>query len=238
MALSRSQFESPAWFRFDRSAGSSTSPAPPVTTASVRSPFRDEALEDDGRAASSGDDLHQNVETKRTHNRNNSIDSIDLRSLFGSPSLPSTQVFSPLPSRPLTPLVATAPAQQSQPSDPLLPSPKPAKPPVKRESGGTNNAKPRMVKNKKLQRILNGQKPPRERKDPLQPVLFDDRGFESTAVLYTIECPFVFVFTRRVSCMEPTADLNVYIFSLLYSGERKCICVTACLEKCRIALSV
>ena len=171
MALSRSQFESPAWFRFDRSAGSSTSPAPPVTTASVRSPFSDEALEDDGRAASSGDDLHQNVETKRTHNRNNSIDSIDLRSLFGSPSLPSTQVFSPLPSRPLTPLVATAPAQQSQPSDPLLPSPKPAKPPVKRESGGTNNAKPRMVKNKKLQRILNGQKPLRERKDPLRPVL-------------------------------------------------------------------
>ena len=171
MALSRSQFESPTWFKFDRSAGPSTSLALPVTTASVRSPFRDEVLEDDGRAASSGEDLHQNVETKRTHTRNNSTDSIDLRSLFGSPSLPSTPVFSPLPSRPLTPLVATAPAQQSHPCNPLPPSPEPTKPPVKRESGSTNNAKPPKVKNKKLQRILNGQKPLRERKDPLRPVL-------------------------------------------------------------------
>lgn len=171
LALSRSSFESSPWLRSTRSARPTALLVPPVTTASVRSPSRDEALEDDGREASSGEDLHQEVETKRTHTRNSSTDSIDMRSLFGSPSLPSTPVFSPLPSRPLTPLVATASAQQNQPSDPLPPSPEPAKPPAKRESGGTNNAKPPKVKNKKLQRILNGQKPLRERKDPLRPVL-------------------------------------------------------------------
>jgi hypothetical protein len=176
MALSCSSFTSPPWLRSTRSAHPSTSLAPPVTTAPFRSPFRDEALEGDGRAvwsASCGENILQNVETKSTHTRNNSTESIDYHSLFGSPSLPPTTLNSPLPSRPLTPLVAsaTAPAQQRQSSDPLPPSPEPAKTPVKRESGGSNNAKPPKVKNNKLQRIFNGQKPLRERKNPLRPVL-------------------------------------------------------------------
>ena len=174
MALSRSPFASPPSLRSTTLAYPSTWLGLPIPTAPIRSPFRDKHLEDDGRAvrpAVFGEHINQNVETKSIHARKTSTDSIDLRSLFGSPPLPPTTPNSPLPSRPITPLVAGASVQQGPSSNPLPPSPKPAKPPVKREFGGENDPKPPKVTNKKLQRILNDQKPLRERKDPLRPVL-------------------------------------------------------------------
>jgi hypothetical protein len=130
---------------------------------------REEALEEDGRAAwqaSIGADLLENVETETTHTQNNNTDSIDMYSLFGSPPL-----LSPLPLRPLSPLVATAPAQQRQSSNPLRPASEPVKIPVERKPRRKSNATSPKIQNEKLRRLFNNQKPPKERKDPNRMVL-------------------------------------------------------------------
>ncbi|KAG9199737.1 hypothetical protein G6514_007962 [Epicoccum nigrum] len=135
----------------------------------MRSLSRDEALEEDGRAvwqASIGLDLLENVETETTHTQNNNTDSIDMYSLFGSPPL-----LSPLPPRPLSPLVATAPAQQRQSFNPLRPASEPVKTPVERKPRRKSNATPPKIQNEKLRRLFNNQKPPQERKDPNRMVL-------------------------------------------------------------------